>query len=65
MSDQRKSVGKFLKDKGTAIGVAVGATLVATGDYLLGDTGLIPWLVGVFKQIYLFGHSRRRISDTN
>ena len=54
MSEQRKSIGKFLNDKGTAIGVAVGATLVATGDYLLGDTGLIPWLVGVFKQIYAF-----------
>lgn len=54
MSEQRKSIGKFLKEKGTAIGVAVGATLVATGDYLLGDTGLIPWIVGVFKQIYAF-----------
>jgi len=54
MSEQRKAIAIFLKNKGTAIGVAIGASLVATGDYLLGDTGLFPWLIGIFKQIYAF-----------
>ena len=54
MNPQKKAIGTFLKNKGTAIGVAVGASLVATGDYLLGDTGLFPWIIGVIKQIYAF-----------
>ena len=46
----KRAVGKWLKAKGTAIGVAVGAALVATGDYLCGDCGLIPWIIGLVKQ---------------
>mgnify|MGYP004717001481 CR=1 FL=1 len=50
----KQVVGKWLKAKGTAIGVAVGAALVATGDYLCGDCGLIPWIIGLGKTFWGF-----------
>ena len=50
----KQAVGKWLKAKGTAIGVAVGAALVATGDYLCGDCGLIPWIIGLGKTLWGF-----------
>ena len=46
----KQAVGKWLKAKGTAIGVAVGAALTSLGDYLLGDSGLIPFVIGLVKQ---------------
>ena len=50
----KQAVGKWLKAKGTAIGVAGGAALVATGDYLCGDCGLIPWIIGLGKTFWGF-----------
>ncbi len=46
----KQAVGKWLKAKGTAIGVAVGVALTSLGDYLLGDSGLIPFVIGLVKQ---------------
>lgn len=46
----KRAVGKWLKAKGTAIGVAVGVALTSLGDYLLGDSGLIPFVIGLVKQ---------------
>lgn len=46
----KQAVGKWLKTKGTAIGVAVGVALTSLGDYLLGDSGLIPFVIGLVKQ---------------
>lgn len=46
----KQAVGKWLKAKGTAIGVAVGVALTSLGDYLLGDSGLIPFVIGLAKQ---------------
>ena len=46
----KQAVGKWLKAKGTAIGVAVGVALTSLGDYLLGDSGLIPFAIGLVKQ---------------
>ena len=40
--------------KGTAIGVAVGVALTSLGDYLLGDTGLIAFCIGLVKQAIAF-----------
>lgn len=53
-TDGKKAIGVFLKAKGLAIGTAVGAALVATGDWLCGDTGLIPWLIGLGKTLWGF-----------
>ncbi|MBO7521881.1 MAG: hypothetical protein J6T16_06545 [Opitutales bacterium] len=53
-TDGKKKVGFWLKNKGAAIGVAIGAALVATGDYLCGDTGIIPFVISVAKQIWQF-----------
>ena len=50
----KQAVGKWLKAKGTAIGVAVGAALGATGDYLCGDCGLTPWIIGLGKTLWGF-----------
>ncbi len=50
----KKKAGLWLKAKGTAIGVAIGAALVATGDYLLGDTGIIAYAVFLIKQAWQF-----------
>ena len=46
----KQAVGKWLKAKGTAIGVAVGVGLTSLGDYLIGDSGLIPFVIGLVKQ---------------
>lgn len=46
----KKAIGKWLKAKGTAIGVAVGVALTSLGDYLIGDSGLIPFVIGLVKQ---------------
>lgn len=46
----KQAVGKWLKAKGTAIGVAVGVALTSLGDYLIGDSGLIPFAIGLVKQ---------------
>lgn len=46
----KQAVGKWLKAKGTAIGVAVGVALTSLGDYLLGDSSLIPFVIGLVKQ---------------
>ncbi len=46
----KQAVGKWLKAKGTAIGVAVGVALTSLGDYLIGDSGLIPFVIGLVKQ---------------
>ena len=46
----KQAIGKWLKAKGTAIGVAVGVALTSLGDYLLGDSGLIPFVIGLVKQ---------------
>ena len=46
----KQAVGKWLKAKGTAIGMAVGVALTSLGDYLLGDSGLIPFVIGLVKQ---------------
>lgn len=48
----KQAVGKWLKAKGTAIGVAVGVALTATGDYLCGDSGLLSYLVGLGKELW-------------
>ena len=48
----KQAVGTFLKNKGLAIGTAVGAVCVATGDYLLGDSGIIPWIIGLGKTLW-------------
>lgn len=50
----KQAVGSWLKSKGTAIGVAVGVALTSLGDYLLGDTGLIPFCIGLVKQAIAF-----------
>lgn len=50
----RQAAGSWLKAKGTAIGVAVGVGLTSLGDYLLGDTGLIPFCIGLVKQAIAF-----------
>lgn len=50
----KQAVGKWLKAKGTAIGVAVGVVLTSLGDYLLGDSGLIPFAIGLVKQAIAF-----------
>lgn len=50
----RQAIGSWLKSKGTAIGVAVGVVLTSLGDYLLGDTGLIPFCIGIVKQVAAF-----------
>ena len=50
----KQAVGSWLKSKGTAIGVAVGVALTSLGDYLLGDTGLIAFAVGLVKQAIAF-----------
>lgn len=50
----RQAVGSWLKAKGTAIGVAIGVGLTSLGDYLLGDTGLIPFCIGLVKQAIAF-----------
>lgn len=46
----KQAVGKWLKAKGTAIGVTVGVALTSLGDYLIGDSGLIPFAIGLVKQ---------------
>ncbi len=48
----KQAAGKWLKAKGTAIGVAVGVALTATGDYLCGNSGLLGYLVGLGKQLW-------------
>ena len=50
----KQAVGSWLKSKGTAIGVAVGVALTSLGDYLLGDTGLIVFCIGLVKQAIAF-----------
>jgi len=50
----KQAVGSWLKSKGTAIGVAVGVVLTSLGDYLLGDTGLIAFCIGLVKQAIAF-----------
>lgn len=50
----KQAVGSWLKSKGTAIGVAVGVALTSLGDYLLGDTGLIAFCIGLVKQAVAF-----------
>ena len=50
----KQAIGSWLKSKGTAIGVAVGVALTSLGDYLLGDTGLIPFCIGLVKQAMAF-----------
>lgn len=50
----KQAIGSWLKSKGTAIGVAVGVVLTSLGDYLLGDTGLIPFCIGIVKQVAAF-----------
>ena len=50
----KQAVGSWLKSKGTAIGVAVGVALTSLGDYLLGDTGLIAFAIGLIKQAIAF-----------
>ena len=50
----KQAVGSWLKSKGTAIGVAVGVALTSLGDYLLGDTGLIAFCIGLVKQAIAF-----------
>lgn len=46
----KHAVGKWLKARGAAIGVAIGVALTSLGDYLLGDSGLIPFVIGLVKQ---------------
>ena len=48
-ADGKKAVGSFLKAKGVAIGAAIGVALTSLGDYLLGDTGLIAFGIGLIK----------------
>ena len=50
----KQAIGSWLKSKGTAIGVAVGVALTSLGDYLLGDTGLIAFCIGLIKQAVAF-----------
>ena len=50
----KQAIGSWLKSKGTAIGVAVGVALTSLGDYLLGDTGLIAFAIGLIKQAIAF-----------
>ena len=50
----KQAVGSWLKSKGKAIGVAVGVALTSLGDYLLGDTGLIAFCIGLVKQAIAF-----------
>ena len=50
----KRAVGKWLKNRGAAIGVAVGVALTSLGDYLLGDSGLIPFAIGLIKQAISF-----------
>ena len=53
-TDGKKAVGSFLKSKGVAIGAAIGVALTSLGDYLLGDTGLIAFAIGLIKQAWAF-----------
>lgn len=53
-TDGKKAVGSFLKAKGVAIGAAIGVALTSLGDYLLGDTGLIAFAIGLIKQAIAF-----------
>jgi len=53
-ADGKKAVGAFLKSKGTAIGVTIGAVLVATGDFLMGDTGIIPYVISLGRQLIAY-----------
>lgn len=53
-ADGKKVVGSFLKAKGVAIGAAIGVALTSLGDYLLGDTGLIAFGIGLIKQAIAF-----------
>lgn len=53
-TDGKKAVGSFLKAKGVAIGAAIGVALTSLGDYLLGDTGLIAFGIGLIKQAIAF-----------
>ena len=50
----KQAIGSWLKSKGTAIGVAVGVALTSLGDYLLGNTGLIAFAIGLIKQAVAF-----------
>lgn len=50
----KQAIGSWLKSKGTAIGVAVGVALTSLGDYLLGDTGLIAFCIGLVKHAIAF-----------
>ena len=50
----KQAVGSWLKSKGTAIGVAVGVALTSLGDYLLVDSGLIAFCIGLVKQAIAF-----------
>ena len=50
----KQAIGSWLKSKGAAIGVAVGVALTSLGDYLLGDTGLIAFCIGLVKQAIAF-----------
>ena len=50
----KQAICSWLKSKGTAIGVAVGVALTSLGDYLLGDTGLIAFCIGLVKQAIAF-----------
>ena len=50
----KQAIGSWLKSKGTAIGVAVGVALTSLGDYLLGDTGLIAFCIGLVIQAIAF-----------
>ena len=50
----KQAIGSWLKSKGTEIGVAVGVALTSLGDYLLGDTGLIAFCIGLVKQAIAF-----------
>lgn len=50
----KQAIGSWLKSKGTAIGVAIGVALTSLGDYLLGDTGLIAFAIGLIKQAVAF-----------
>lgn len=53
-TDSKKAIGTWLKAKGTAIGVAIGVALTSLGDYLLGDSGIIAFAIGLIKQAIAF-----------
>lgn len=50
-ADGKKAVGAYLKAKGVAIGIAVGVALTSLGDYLLGESGLIPFIINAGKSL--------------